>query len=59
MFEEAEDDSDDDFDKLLLEIYLISMTLVNKNLEFFTQIIISFSIFNSLIYMYVCSFKQV
>jgi hypothetical protein len=47
MFEEAEDDSDDDFDKLLLEIYLISMTLVNKNLEFFTQIIISFSIFNS------------
>ncbi|KAL3597513.1 hypothetical protein D5086_009150 [Populus alba] len=28
MFEEAEDDSDDDFDKLLLEIYLISMTLV-------------------------------
>jgi hypothetical protein len=47
MFEEAEDDSDDDFDKLLLEIYLISMTLVNKNLEFFTQIIINFSIFNS------------
>ena len=28
MFEEAEDDSDDDFDKLLLEIYLINMTLV-------------------------------